>query len=186
MAELTKQRVKEIAAGLYEHPERDPLVFEAFLTSESYDSLFLEPVDAYFGVAIKEEWRAGDGNNVVAMGCLKGSEELLLNKMITVVEEHLDDEQFDVITLCQGLGLSKLILNRKIKVLRYLLPKELIKNVRQKHAFQMMEKDKAISVSEVAFATGFSNLRYFSTCFKADFGISLSEFQESTGSESDK
>ncbi|MNL41057.1 HTH-type transcriptional regulator CdhR [compost metagenome] len=78
------------------------------------------------------------------------------------------------------LALSKSTLYRKTKVLLDLSPSEFIKNIRLKHACQMMEKDKSITVSEVAFATGFSDPRYFATCFKASFGITPTEFQKNT------
>lgn len=105
-------------------------------------------------------------------------DEQFLEKMIAVLEEHLTNDQFDVVALSHELGLSKSTLYRKTKALLDLSPSEFIKNIRLKHACQMMDKDKSISVSEVAFATGFSDPRYFSTCFKAEFGMTPSEYQK--------
>src|SRR5690606_25278362 len=79
-------------------------------------------------------------------------DEQFLEKMINVVEENLSDDQFDVVALGYALGLSKSTLYRKTKALLDLSPSEFVKNIRLKHACQMMEKDKSISVSEVAFA----------------------------------
>lgn len=110
-------------------------------------------------------------------------DEQFLEKMIAVVEEHLTNDQFDVVALSHELGLSKSTLYRKTKALLDLSPSEFIKNIRLKHACQMMEKDKSISVSEVAFATGFSDPRYFSTCFKAEFGMTPSEYQKQIAKE---
>lgn len=107
-------------------------------------------------------------------------DEQFLQRMIKVVEENLSDDQFDIIKLGEMLALSKSTLYRKTKVLLDLSPSEFIKNIRLKHACQMMEKDKSITVSEVAFATGFSDPRYFATCFKASFGITPTEFQKNT------
>ncbi|QIH35634.1 response regulator [Sphingobacterium sp. DR205] len=111
-------------------------------------------------------------------------DEKFVQKMIQVIEEHLSDDQFDVIKLGDILSLSKSTLYRKTKVLLNVSPSEFIKNIRLKHACQIMEIDKSISVSEVAFATGFSDPRYFATCFKAAFGITPSEFQKKSGSNS--
>ncbi|MEB3376133.1 AraC family transcriptional regulator [Bacteroides sp. CR5/BHMF/2] len=41
-----------------------------------------------------------------------------------------------------------------------------------------MLKNKSISVSEVAYTCGFSNPKYFSTCFKEEFGVTPKEFQK--------
>lgn len=104
-------------------------------------------------------------------------DEQFLNKMIAVIEENLADDRFDVLILGDKLGLSKSTLYRKTKVLLDISPSEFIKNIRLKHACQMMDRDKSISVSEVAFATGFSDPRYFSTCFKAAFNTTPSAYQ---------
>src|SRR5690606_41932955 len=98
--------------------------------------------------------------------------------MINVVEENLSDDQFDVVALGHALGLSKSTLYRKPKALLDRSPSEFVQNIRLKHACQIMDTDKSIAVSEVAFSTGFSDPRYFSTCFKAEFGMTPSEYQQ--------
>lgn len=110
-------------------------------------------------------------------------DEKFMQQMLQVIEEHLADEQFDVIKLADLLGLSKSTLYRKTKVLLDVSPSEFIKNIRLKHACQIMEKDSSIFVSEVAFETGFSDPRYFATCFKAAFGITPREFQKNAASK---
>jgi len=107
-------------------------------------------------------------------------DEKFVHKMIQVIQQHLSEDQFDVVKLGDILGLSKSTLYRKTKVLLNVSPSEFIKNIRLKHACQIMEKDRSISVSEVAFETGFSDPRYFATCFKAAFGVTPSEFQKNT------
>ena len=41
-----------------------------------------------------------------------------------------------------------------------------------------MLKDKSVNISEVAYATGFSVPKYFTKCFKDEFGITPTEYQE--------
>lgn len=104
-------------------------------------------------------------------------DEQFLTKMIAHIEENLADERFDVLILGDKLGLSKSTLYRKTKVLLDLSPSELIKNIRLKRACQLMDQDKSITVSEVAFSTGFADPRYFSTCFKAAFSMTPTAYQ---------
>lgn len=104
-------------------------------------------------------------------------DEQFLRQLIETIESHMADEQFDVYSLGDKMNLSKSTLYRKTKVLLNLSPSELIKNIRLKHAYQLMEKDQRITVSEVAFAVGFADPRYFSTCFKSEFGITPTDFQ---------
>lgn len=105
-------------------------------------------------------------------------DEKFIQKMVTIIEQHLADDQFDVLRLGDLLGLSKSTLYRKTKVLLNISPSEFIKNIRLKHACLLMERDKSITVSEVAYETGFTDPRYFATCFKAVFGMTPSEFQK--------
>jgi len=130
----------------------------------------------------QEDFKASPQINISSLDYTPQDEQFI-EKMISVVEENLTDDQFDVVTLGNALGLSKSTLYRKTKALLDLSPSEFVKNIRLKHACQMMEKDKSISVSEVAFATGFSDPRYFSTCFKAEFGITPSEYQKTSREE---
>lgn len=104
-------------------------------------------------------------------------DEKFLQNAIKIVEEHLSNSEFEVMLLAQNLHMSKSTLYRKVKSLLNLSPNELIKNIRLKHACQLLDKDSSISVTEVAFATGFSDPRYFATCFKAEFGQTPSDYQ---------
>ena len=54
---------------------------------------------------------------------------------------------------------------------------DFIRNIRLKHACQML-KDKSITISEVAYATGFSDQRYFAKCFKNEFNMTPSQYQQ--------
>lgn len=51
-------------------------------------------------------------------------------------------------------------------------------NIRLKHGSQLL-KNKSMSIAEVAYECGFSNPKYFATCFKEDFGVTPKEYQKS-------
>lgn len=78
MEGLSEERMKEIAEELYEHPERDPLGFEAFLITESFDSLFSGLVGVYSRMAIKEERKEGGGDKGLVKKYRKRSDELFI------------------------------------------------------------------------------------------------------------
>ncbi|MXV16758.1 hybrid sensor histidine kinase/response regulator transcription factor [Hufsiella ginkgonis] len=101
-----------------------------------------------------------------------------LKDIVAVTEKHLSESEFDVVALAQELNMSRSTLYRKIRSLIGTSPNDFIKNIRLKHACQMMTKNKSMTISEIAFATGFSDPRYFSTCFKAEFGITPSDYQK--------
>lgn len=107
-------------------------------------------------------------------------DEQFLNNAIKIIEVHLSEPEFDVNTFAEHLNMSKSSLYRKIKTMTGLAPIEFIRNIRLKHACQML-KDKSISISEVAYSVGFSDPKYFTSCFKLEFNVTPSDFQRNAG-----
>jgi AraC-like DNA-binding protein len=107
-------------------------------------------------------------------------DEQFLNNAIKIIEEHLSEPEFDVNTFAEHLNMSKSSLYRKIKTMTGLSPIEFIRNIRLKHACQML-KDRSISISEVAYSVGFSDPKYFTSCFKLEFNVTPSDFQRNAG-----
>ena len=94
-----------------------------------------------------------------------------LDKVIGLVNEHIDDEGFDIDGLAREVCMSRSSLYRKVKVITGMSPVELVRNIKLKKSYELL-KEGRMSVSQVAYAAGFSNPKYFSTCFKEQFGIS--------------
>ena len=55
----------------------------------------------------------------------------------------------------------------------------LIRDVRLKEAHRLAQTDPTLRVSDLAYKVGFRDPRYFSTCFKKQFGVQPKEFMES-------
>ena len=104
-------------------------------------------------------------------------DEEYLKMAISKVESKLADETYDFDLFAQDMSSSRSTLHRKLKSLTGLSPWEFIRNIRLKHAAQMM-KNNVGSISEIAFKVGFNDPKYFSRCFKAEFGMTPKEFQE--------
>lgn len=104
-------------------------------------------------------------------------DEQFLEKAIKIIESHLAENDFDINNFADHLNLSKSSLYRKIKTMTGLSPIEFIRNIKLKHACLML-KDKSISISEVAYAVGFSDPKYFTSCFKTEFNVTPSEYQK--------
>ncbi|GHT40185.1 hybrid sensor histidine kinase/response regulator [Bacteroidia bacterium] len=105
-------------------------------------------------------------------------DEQFLKNAIRIIEDHIDLSDFDIHHLADKLNMSKSSLYRKIKSITDLSPRDFVRNVRLKHACLML-KDKSASISEVAYAVGFSDPKYFTSCFKQEFNITPKEYQKS-------
>jgi len=104
-------------------------------------------------------------------------DEIFLNDVIKIIEKNISETEFDINSLAAELNLSRSSLYRKIKTITDLSPIEFIRNIKLKHASAML-KNSTVSISDVAYAIGFSDPKYFSSCFKAEFNITPSEFQK--------
>ena len=104
-------------------------------------------------------------------------DEDYLKIAISKVENKLADELYDFEHFAMDMSSSKSTLHRKLKSLTGLSPWEFIRNIRLKHAAQMLKSNSG-NISEIAFKVGFNDPKYFSRCFKAEFGMTPKEFQE--------
>lgn len=105
-------------------------------------------------------------------------DKLLLEKAVKAVEDNLTEPDFDVTALADAMNMSRSTLTRKLKTITGRTPLDFIRNIKMKHAKHMLE-DKDRSVTEVAATLGYFNRKYFTTCFKEEFGMTPSEFQKS-------
>ncbi|GHT53934.1 hybrid sensor histidine kinase/response regulator [Bacteroidia bacterium] len=106
---------------------------------------------------------------------LKSSDEILLEKIMKVVNEHLADTELSVQILSDTIGISRGHLHQKIKSLTNQSASDFIRGIRLKQAADLLTSKK-LSVSEVAYATGFSGLSHFSNAFKEFYGMSPTEY----------
>ena len=97
-----------------------------------------------------------------------------LNKVMNVLNAELANSEFSVDDLCRRLGVSRTVLYNKIKTLTGQSPNDFIKVVRLNKAKEILETRKYM-ISEVADMVGFSDPKYFSVCYKKQFGISPSK-----------
>ena len=106
---------------------------------------------------------------------VKGNDELLMERIMKVINKHISDSDFNVERLTQEAGISRVQLHRKMKELTGISTSEFIRNIRLEQAARLLKEQK-INVTQVAFAVGFSNLAHFSTVFHKHFGVSPSDF----------
>ena len=91
----------------------------------------------------------------------------LLEKTIL---EHLSDSRFNMDFLGEKMFSSRRQLQRKVKKVVGLTPKEYIKEIRLFEARKLLESGKAISVKATAYEVGFNDPQYFSSQFKERYG----------------
>ncbi|MDR3217503.1 MAG: response regulator [Dysgonamonadaceae bacterium] len=105
-------------------------------------------------------------------------DEAFLNKAVLCVNQHIADPDFDQQQFADALGVSKSTLYKKLKSLTDLNTSAFIRNIRLKTACKLIEENRKIRISELSYTVGFNDPKYFSVCFKKEFGLTPSEYLE--------
>lgn len=104
-------------------------------------------------------------------------DKALLHKATKVVEENLSEPDFDVNMLSEAMCMSRSTFTRKIKAITGRVPLDFIRDIKMKHAKRMLE-DPDRNVTEIATNLGYLNRKYFTSCFKEEFGITPTEYRK--------
>ncbi len=108
-----------------------------------------------------------------------------LRKCTESVNRHIADENYSHRDMMDEVGASHATLYRKLKALTGKDSTSFIRGIRMKAACQILAENPGIRVNELAARVGYSNPKYFSTCFKKDLGVSPREFL-ATGMEQER
>ncbi|HWK57654.1 MAG TPA: two-component regulator propeller domain-containing protein [Parapedobacter sp.] len=103
----------------------------------------------------------------------------VLAKIIEIVEHNLTQNEFNVNMLAAEIGVSRSALFQKVKQLTGLNIIELINSIRLRKAARLLESQHQLTISEVAYRTGFNDPKYFSRSFKSFFGVAPREYTRS-------
>ncbi|GAB3915588.1 hybrid sensor histidine kinase/response regulator transcription factor [Larkinella terrae] len=111
-------------------------------------------------------------------------DDKFLNQLLTVLNANLSNADFNVTSLVGEMGMSRPVLFRKVKMLTGLSVIDLLRTTRLKKAESLLKQKKA-GISEIAFAVGFGDPRYFSRAFRAQFGVTPTEYANRCAEETE-
>ncbi len=163
---LTSQKIEGIRTGADAYITKP---FDIELLDAQIDNLLQrkEELTAYFQHNLIVTPSVEDGKENV--------DEKFVKRVMSSVEAHIADPEFNVEILASEVGMSSAHLSRKLKSLTQFSANEIIKKYRIKKA-SLLLGNKEGNVSEVMYDVGFSNLSYFSKCFREEFGVTPKEY----------
>ena len=112
---------------------------------------------------------------------IPSDEEKFLQDAVACVNRHLDDPGFDVPQFVDEMATSRTTLHKKLKSLTGLNTTGFVRSIRLKAACRMMDENPNIRISELAYKVGFNDPKYFSICFKKEFGMQPTEYSMKSG-----
>ena len=104
-------------------------------------------------------------------------EDAFLRKLRELVEKHLEDSNLSVDEICRLLGMSHSVIHRKLTALTGRSLTLFVRTIRLQKARTLLQ-DPSVSISEVAYATGFNDPKFFSRVFAEEYGQSPSAFRQ--------
>jgi AraC-like DNA-binding protein len=92
--------------------------------------------------------------------------QVLFESLNKQIENHLNDPNFDVGKLLRFIGMSRTGLHRKLKQCVGMSTTEYIRYVRVQCAVALLANHPDWSISDIAYAVGFSSPSYFTRAFE--------------------
>jgi len=105
-------------------------------------------------------------------------DELFVQNCLAKIKEHIDDSEYSREDLAAELCISSSTLYNKLRALTGQNVTGFINSIRMKEACKILKQEPTIRINELAYRVGFGTPRYFSQCFKKEYGMSIKEFVE--------
>jgi DNA-binding response OmpR family regulator len=108
---------------------------------------------------------------------ISSMDEELLKKAVEHIEQNIANCDYNVDSFVSDMAIGRTLLYQKINDITGMSIKEFIIDIRLKRSAQLL-KESDLTISEIAYLTGFVNPKYFSICFKKHFELTPSEFKK--------
>ncbi len=105
------------------------------------------------------------------------ADQQLMDRIVQVIEQHIDDTNFGVEMLAELVCMSRSSLHRKIKAISDNSPTDFIRMVRLKKASELISEG-SYRVGEVGYLVGINSPSYFIKLFQKQFGMTPKEFEK--------
>lgn len=105
------------------------------------------------------------------------ADEEFMNKVVALINDNIDNENFNVESMAEAFCMSRSSLLRKIKTLFNLSPIELIRIIRLKKAAELIQVGK-YRMGDICYMVGINSQSYFTRLFFKQFGITPKTFEK--------
>ena len=109
---------------------------------------------------------------------LSNPDQAFITRATEVVMQHLADGDYNRESFAKDMVMSESTLYNKVKATTGQTVIAFITSIRLKEAQRIIQSNPNILISDVATQVGFNTPKYFSKCFKKEFGIFPKEYAE--------
>lgn len=109
---------------------------------------------------------------------LSNPEQAFVTRAKETIMQHLSDADYDREAFAKDMAMGESTLYNKVKATTGQTVIAFITSIRMKEAQRIIQSNPNILISDVATQVGFNTPKYFSKCFKKEFGIFPKEYAE--------
>ena len=109
---------------------------------------------------------------------LSDPDKAFVMRATELVMQHLDDSEYDRDTFAKDMAMGGSTLYNKIKATTGQTIVAFVTSIRMREAKRILQDNPDILITDVATRVGFNTPKYFSKCFKKEFGLFPKEFAD--------
>ncbi len=136
----------------------------------------LTPSDKGDNTAPKKEYRLEEVQIVDA-------DKEMMDKLMAFLEENISNADLKIEDLSNSVNLGRTVFYEKMKSIVGMSPIDFLRHIRLQRAQELVAKSSD-TFSQIAYAVGFTDPKYFGKCFKRETGMTPSEYREKAKQES--
>lgn len=140
-----------------------------------------ETLQAYLSLLENEHQEPLGSEPISAVGSsqveITEEDDMLMKRVMQFIDSHISESEIGITEIADAVAISRSGLNRKVKKIVGLTPAELLRETRIKHSQQLL-LNTSMSVSEIAYACGFNDPKYFGKIFRQLTKMSPTDYRQ--------
>ena len=108
------------------------------------------------------------------------TDQEMMEQLMQYLESHISDQDLKIEDMADAVNLGRTVFYGKIKSIVGMAPFDFLRHIRMQRAEDLISRSQ-MNISEVAYAVGFTDPKYFTKCFKKETGMTPTEYRDKKG-----
>ena len=108
------------------------------------------------------------------------TDQEMMEKLMKFLEANISEQDLKIEDMADAVNLGRTVFYGKIKSIVGMAPFDFLRHIRMQRAEDLISRSQ-MNISEVAYAVGFTDPKYFTKCFKKEIGMTPTEYRDQKG-----
>ena len=105
------------------------------------------------------------------------TDQEMMEKLMKFLEANISEQDLKIEDMADAVNLGRTVFYGKIKSIVGMAPFDFLRHIRMQRAEDLISRSQ-MNISEVAYAVGFTDPKYFTKCFKKETGMTPTEYRD--------